>query len=190
MEELQKIETKAHERRNTGRNTEEQSTITFPIFYFKEINAFKKIIHDAKNDLQQTIGDTKIIMAVKKNPSIGNSVIQNKQLSSNEKARTTQRCQASNCLQCPLVNTKDEITVNNKGVKPSKTLNCRSISSTSGNVRFATPKTATSVGRSRKPTKEPTPTDVVSQRKSGRIPPFQCIPEQFTKKILTSQTLE
>ena len=126
MEELKKIETKAHERYNTERNTEEPNTITFPIFFFKEINAFKKIIYDAKNDLQQTIGDTKIIMAVKKNPSIGNSVVHNKQLSSNEKPQTTQRCQASNCLQCPLINTKNVITVNNKGVKPSKTLNCKS----------------------------------------------------------------
>ena len=53
-------------------------SITFPVFYFDGLNEFKKIIHDSKTDLQQLIGDTKIFMAVKKNPSIGNKSIRNK----------------------------------------------------------------------------------------------------------------
>ena len=65
-------------------------------------------------------------MAVKKNPSIGYSVIRNKQLSSNEIILENQRCRATNCLQCPLVNTNNLITVNNKIVKHPKTLNCKS----------------------------------------------------------------
>ena len=124
---LKKIEAKAFEKCNSNRrNEEEKPTITFPIFHFDEINSFKKIIFDAKNDLQQAIGDTKIIMAVKKNPSIGNSVVRNKQLSTIETIKQNQSCQASNCLQCPLVNTNNNIYVNNKQVKPQKTLNCKS----------------------------------------------------------------
>ena len=63
MEELKMIETKSHELFHTNKDAEERNTITFPIFFFDEINSFKKIIHDAKNDLIQAIRDTKIIMA-------------------------------------------------------------------------------------------------------------------------------
>ena len=87
---LKKIEAKAFEKCSSNRrNEEEKPTITFPIFHFDEINTFKKIVFNAKDDLQQAIGDTKIIMAVKKNPSIGNSVVRNKQLSTIEKIQET-----------------------------------------------------------------------------------------------------
>ena len=126
MEELKKIETKAHEMFHTDRNTEEKDTLTFPIFFFDEINAFKKIIYEFKNDLVQAVGDTKIIMAVKRNPSIGNTVVQNKQISMLSQIKPDQRCQGPGCLQCPLVNTNNNVNVNNMQVKPSKTLNCKS----------------------------------------------------------------
>ena len=119
--------TKAITQFNRERTTiEENNTITFPIFYFNEINQFKKIIHDAKEDLQQAIGNTKVIMAVKKNPSIGNGVVQNKLLSSKDQLLENQKCGSPNCLQYPLVNTNNEILVNNIPVNPSKTLNCKS----------------------------------------------------------------
>ena len=83
LQDLKRIEQKAITQFNRERTTiEENNTITFPIFYFNEINQFKKIIHDAKEDLQQAIGNTKVIMAVKKNPSIGNGVVQNKRSTS------------------------------------------------------------------------------------------------------------
>ena len=126
MEELKKIEVKAHEMFHTNRDAEEGNTITFPIFFFDEINSFKKIIHDAKNDLIQAIGDTKIIMAVKRNPSIGNTVVQNKQISMHNQIKPNQKCQGPGCLQCPLVNINNQIKVNNMQIKPSKTLNCKS----------------------------------------------------------------
>ena len=126
MEKLKEIETKAHEKFNTNRNTTEEDTITFPIFFFSGIKEFKQIIYDARNDLQQAIGDTKVIMAVKKNPSIGNAVVQNKQLSTETKLLADQKCHGPGCLQCPLVNTNNEISVNNVQVNSSKTLNCKS----------------------------------------------------------------
>ena len=127
LQDLKRIEQKAITQFNRERTTiEENNTITFPIFYFNEINQFKKIIHDAKEDLQQAIGNTKVIMAVKKNPSIGNGVVQNKLLSSKDQLLGNQKCGSPNCLQCPLVNTNNEILVNNIPVKPSKTLNCKS----------------------------------------------------------------
>ena len=123
---LKQIEAKATERTNNQHHNEEIDMITFPIFYFKEINEFKKILQDAKNDLQQVIGNTNIIMAVKKNPSIGNTIVRNKQLTMKDEIHVNQKCQTNNCLQCPLVNTNNVVSVNNIPVKPSKTLNCKS----------------------------------------------------------------
>ena len=39
---------------------------------------------------------------------------------------TNQKCGASNCLQCPLVNTSATATINGLQVKTAKTLNCKS----------------------------------------------------------------
>ena len=41
---------------------------------------FRNILKVSETDIQTLIGDTKIVMAVKRNPSIGNTVIKNKQL--------------------------------------------------------------------------------------------------------------
>ena len=65
-------------------------------------------------------------MAIKKNPSIGNTVVKNKSLSSDEKEFENQKCGAQNCLQCPLVNTSNTTTINNLRVNASKKLNCKS----------------------------------------------------------------
>ena len=68
----------------------------------------------------------KIIMAIKINPSIGNSVIRNKGLSMEERQLPNQKCGASTCQQCPVVNTNTHIKVNNMRLKPAQTLNCKS----------------------------------------------------------------
>ena len=123
---LKDIERKARDLLNTVRNTEDPDTLTFPLFFFNDISEFKKIIYDHMDDLRQIIGDTKIIMAVKKNPSIGNTVVKNKLLSSDEHILENQKCGATNCMQCPLVNTSTTVNVNGLRVKPAKTLNCKS----------------------------------------------------------------
>ena len=65
-------------------------------------------------------------MAVKKNPSMGNTVVMNKFLSSDEQILDNQKCGATNCMQCPLVNTSNTVNVNGLRVKAAKTLNCKS----------------------------------------------------------------
>ena len=65
-------------------------------------------------------------MAVKRNPSIGNAVVQNKQISMHNQIKPNQRCQGPGCLQCPLVNINNTTNVNNIQIKPSKMLNCKS----------------------------------------------------------------
>ena len=104
-DELKKIERRAREQINNDRTREDKDTITFPLFFFDEFNTFKQILKDSEMDLRTVIGDTKIIMAVKKNPSIGNTVVRNKMLTTDSPRFVNQKCQATNCLQCPLVNT-------------------------------------------------------------------------------------
>ena len=127
LNDLQKIE----ERTSTQSNeeptqNEAEETITFPVFFFDGLNELKKIIYDAKAELRQLVGDTKIIMAVKKNPSIGNKFIRNKALSERRTQLLNQKCNAQNCRQCPLVNTSNTATVNNTSITTGKTLNCKS----------------------------------------------------------------
>ena len=127
-EELERIDQKARARvqQDRDRNQEEPKVLTFPLFFFNELKSFKSILKDSEADLQTIIGDTKIIMAVKRNPSIGNTVMKNKGLSSIEEEFESQKCGATNCLQCPLVNINNTTTVNNLCVKPSRKLNCKS----------------------------------------------------------------
>ena len=126
MKELERIERRAKQHETSERSTSEEDVLTFPIFHFQELSQFKKIIQDASEDLQQVIGDTKVVMAVKKNPSIGNSFIQNKSLSIEDKLFENQKCNTTNCRQCPLVNTSQQTLVNNIRIPISKRLNCKS----------------------------------------------------------------
>ena len=109
---------------NTERN--ETDTITFPIHHFEKLNEFRNILKVSERDIQTLIGDTKIVMAIKKNPSIGNTVVKNKQLCDIQTNLENQRCNAQNCQQCPLVNTSNQIVINNIVVRKQKNLNCKS----------------------------------------------------------------
>ena len=128
MDELKKLEDKAHARMDEDETTvtDKRDTITFPLYFFDDINSFKQIIKDSERDLRTVIGDAKIIMAVKKNPSIGNNVVQNKVLTTEQKHLESQKCGGTGCKQCPLVNTNPTVNVNNMIVKPNTTLNCKS----------------------------------------------------------------
>ena len=65
-EELKKIEEKARQQVNTVRSRPESDTLTFPLFYFKDIYSFKKILSDHQDDVHEIIGNTRIIKAIKK----------------------------------------------------------------------------------------------------------------------------
>ena len=87
---------------------------------------FRNILKVSETDIQTLIGDTKIVMAVKRNPSIGNTVIKNKQLCDLQKNLENQQCGTQNCQQCPLVNTSNKTTINNITVRTQRNLNCKS----------------------------------------------------------------
>ena len=104
----------------------ETETLMFPIHYFSGILEFKKMVKNMGNKFQQLIGDTRVILATKKRSSIGNVFVRNKQLSIVNTASDTQRCNARGCLQCPLSNEKNKVSVNGDMVRIPRHLNCKS----------------------------------------------------------------
>ena len=103
----------------------DNETITFPVHFFDGLNDFRKILRDSASDIQTLIGNTKIVVAIKKNPTIGNMVVKNKQLCTKDITLENQQCKATNCLQCPLVNTSNQIYINNIPVRKQRNLNCK-----------------------------------------------------------------
>ena len=53
-------------------------------------------------------------------------VVKNKQLCMQQVELEDQKCNGPNCQQCPLVNTSDNININNMNVKKQNNLNCKS----------------------------------------------------------------
>ena len=51
------------------------------VHYFKGIAEFKTLLKSLDNEIKQLVGDTRIMLALKKGSSIGNRVVRNKQLS-------------------------------------------------------------------------------------------------------------
>ena len=110
----------------TPRNSDRGDTLVFPVFYFDGIQEFKKVVYDLENEIQSLIGEeTRIMLALKKSSSIGNSVVRNKQLSIRNTV-SNQRCNTRGCRQCPLVNDQNRLTINNEIIRIPNNLNCKS----------------------------------------------------------------
>ena len=122
-EELLEIKNKAVEHMDTEIDQIVNETITFSVHFFDGLNDFRKILKDSASDIQTLIGNTKIVVAIKKNPSIGNMVVKNKLICTDNILLENQQSKATNCLQCPLVNTSNEIYVNNMPVRKQRNLN-------------------------------------------------------------------
>ena len=110
----------------TDDNVDGGNTLIFPVHFFDGIKEFKGVLRSLENEIQTLIGDVRIMFAIKKRSSIGNSVVQNKQLSVPNIVSTNQRCNGSGCRQCPLTTDKTNLLINNKTVRIPKTLNCKS----------------------------------------------------------------
>ena len=101
-------------------------TLVFPVHYFEGIGDFKRLVQSLNNEFSQLIGDTRIMFAMKKGSSLGNKVVRNKQLSIRNVDGDNQRCNGRGCMQCPLANTRNELTINDTVVRVPRHLNCRS----------------------------------------------------------------
>ena len=112
---------------NSTRTTEDKETLVFPINFFEGLQEFKTMINNLQNDIKQLIGDTRIMFAVKKGSSIGNSFVRNKALCTQDPTTAqNQRCNAPGCQQCPLVNTEKKFTINDINISIPASLNCKS----------------------------------------------------------------
>ena len=126
-EQLQELKQKAINKSDEATSTRDESeTLVFPVHYFDGVKELKSVIHSLKDELQTLIGDVRIMFAMKKRGSIGNSVVRNKQLSFPITNSNNQRCNGSGCLQCPALITSSRTTVNNKPITFPKQLNCKS----------------------------------------------------------------
>ena len=66
------------------------------------------------------------MFAMRKNSSIGDTLVCNKQLSLCNDMAEGQKCNARGCRQCPLVLEKEKIIVNGSSVNIPRSLNCKS----------------------------------------------------------------
>ena len=127
MEELNKLKENAiNKKSDTPVNEVQSDTLVFPVHYFDGISEFKGSLHSLDNEIQTLIGDTRIVFAMKKGSSIGNTVVRNKQLSFPSDIYVNQRCNSAGCRQCPLTNNRNNFLINNKSLQIPKNLNCKS----------------------------------------------------------------
>ncbi len=84
-----------------------------------------------KEDIQQLVGDIRIIFAIKKNKAISDYVVKNRSLSQGFKQHQTQTpssqsCGSKRCGTCPLVfENGEKVIVNGKEVFLNMSLNCK-----------------------------------------------------------------
>ena len=103
------------------------NTLIFPMYYFDGVQEFKTLIHSMQGDIKQLIGETKVMFAMKKGTSLGNSLVQNKALCLKTLTNSSnQKCGAPGCRQCPLVNTERRFTINDTNISIPTSLNCKS----------------------------------------------------------------
>ena len=124
---LNEVEASVQQREANNRREDQQDVITFPITYFDGINELKQLVGELKEDLLYLMGDTRIILAMRKGRSIGNHVVQNKSLciDTSNNGRS-QKCNATRCKQCPLVADVKHVEVNNRSVSIPMNVSCKS----------------------------------------------------------------
>ena len=110
---------------NTNTTDTENETLVFPVHYFEGVAELKSVVASLENQIKELIGDTKVMFAMRKNSSIGNCLVRNKQLSMNKNTIESQKCNARGCRQCPLVNGQQRLTINGETLTIPRNLNCK-----------------------------------------------------------------
>ena len=93
--------------------------------YFEGVHQLKAVVRGLENEIRTLIGHSRVMFAMKKRSSIGNSIVRNKQLSLPEVNSTSQRCNGRGCLQCPAVIDSPRVMINNIELRIPKSLNCK-----------------------------------------------------------------
>ena len=77
---------------NLNTTRKEEDKLIFPIFYFQGISELKSLLKSLDSEFKQLIEDTRVMLAMKKGSTIGNMVVKNKQLCSEQTGTNTQQC--------------------------------------------------------------------------------------------------
>lgn len=106
--------------------------VVFSVKYFDEIKELKQLVHSVKDDIQQICGEVQITFAIKKQLSIGNTVVRNRKMSEAPQSLdlllgpTDQKCGGKGCQTCPyLFNSNDVVIVNGLEVHLDFSLTCK-----------------------------------------------------------------
>ena len=84
------------------------------------------------DDIRAVAGDVKVVLALRKLKSIGNTVVRNRKLSEtstemeDSEEEFSQRCGGGGCMTCPLMSSAPTLSVNGKRLKLNPRLNCKS----------------------------------------------------------------
>jgi hypothetical protein len=120
------IENELYTDHQTPKTQEQQ--LVYSVKYFKEVDQLKQLVHSVRADIVELCGDTKITFALRKQPSIGNTVVRNRKLSESvfTPVVKSQKCGSPRCQTCPyLFNHDDEIIVNGIVLRLDFNLSCK-----------------------------------------------------------------
>ena len=108
--------------------------LVFSVKYFQEVQELKRLVNSVREDIKHLAGDVQITFALRKQPSIGDTVVRNRRLSdppqfvdnTAEDEPADQKCHGKGCLSCPqLFNSNDVIFVNGIELKLDFRLTCK-----------------------------------------------------------------
>ena len=102
---------------NNRTNTQSNSNITILTFvttFNAHVEVFKKFFKDSYDEIKSLIGPHKIILALKKNPNIGNVLFSKKKFANTKiRSNSTNPCSAR-CKTCPLMSLPKKVTLENR----------------------------------------------------------------------------
>ena len=108
---------------------EKKPSLVFSVKYFKEIKHLKKLVRNIEGDISDLCGEIRVVFAMRKHLSIGNTIVRNRKLSDgnnmDEKDTDSQKCHSSRCKSDPMLFEESEVMVNGKICKLNFSLNCK-----------------------------------------------------------------
>eukprot|EP00116_Pleurobrachia_bachei_P000265 sb/3460527/ len=102
--------------------------LMFVTSYFKGIDNLKSFVRAMDEDIKSAAGDVQTVFALRKHPSIGNTVVRNRKLSEGHEERVpmdSQKCGSRGCKTCELMGSSTRFQTNGESVDLDMTLNCK-----------------------------------------------------------------
>jgi len=105
--------------------------LVFSVKFFQEIDQLKRLVHSVRDDIIHMAGDVQITFALRKQASIGNTVVRNRRLSDTpldglQDGPCNQSCKGRGCKSCPqLFGAEEQIMVNGQELQLDLSLTCK-----------------------------------------------------------------